>query len=376
MKRLLLTFLLFVAKISFCQTTNSPNIFIITTDGFRWQEVFSGADSSILFNPANVADTAMARYMYWANTPEERRQKLMPFLWNFVAQKGQLWGNRNYDNNVSVVNPYKISYPGYNEILTGYNNLFVSLNRAKDNPNSNILDYLNNTPEYKNKVAAFGSWKIFDYIMNRPKSTVPLNCGYQQSNDDSLTEVEQATNYIEATSADNKEATRNDMLTFTLATEYVKKKHPKVMYIGFGETDEFAHHGKYDLYLNQANMFDKFLAELWNLVQSDKFYKNNTIFFITTDHGRGNTPNTWATHGFWAKGSKETWLAEFGANIKPLGEVKGKDTIYAIQFAQTIASYLGENFTAEHKVANASEPLITSTDNQLLNKTKVAGLRQ
>jgi hypothetical protein len=357
----LLTFLLFVANVSFCQTTNTPNIFIITTDGFRWQEVFSGADSSILFNPKYVEDTATFRDMYWANTPEERRQKLMPFLWNFVAKRGQLWGNRNYDNDVSVVNPYKISYPGYNEILTGYNDWFVSLNRQKDNPNSNILDYLNSTAQYKNKVAAFGSWKLFDYIMNRPKSTIPLNCGYQQSDDDSLTETEQATNYIEATSDDNKEATRNDMLTFTLATEYVKKKHPKVVYIGFGETDEFAHGGRYDLYLNQANLFDKFLAELWNLVQSDKFYKNNTIFFITTDHGRGEKPTTWSTHGFWAKGSKETWLAELGTNIKPLGEIKEKDTVYAIQFAQTIASFLGESFTATHHVAKASTTLLSAS---------------
>jgi hypothetical protein len=361
MKRLL-TFLLFVANTSFCQTSETPNIFIITTDGFRWQEVFTGADSSILFNTKYVTDTATFRYLYWANTAEERRQKLMPFLWNFVAQKGQLWGNRNYDNDVSVVNPYKISYPGYNEILTGYNDWFVSLNRKRLNPNSNILDYLNSTSQYKNRVAAFGSWKLFDYILNQPHGTIPINCGYEPSYDDSLTTTEQATNYIEASSDDNKDATRRDMLTFTLATEYVKKKHPKVVYIGFGETDEFAHHGRYDMYLNQANMFDKFLAELWNLVQSDKFYKNNTLFFITTDHGRGNTPSTWVTHGFWAKGSKETWLAEFGPNIKPLGEMKEKDTVHSIQFSQTIAAYLGEYFKTDHSVVNASEPLLSATD--------------
>ena len=360
MKQLLIL-LLFIANAAFSQRQDGPNIFIITTDGFRWQEVFNGADSAILFNPKNVEDTATFRYMYWANTPEERRQKLMPFLWNFIAQKGQLWGNRNYDNDVSVVNPYKISYPGYSEIFTGYNNWFVSLNRAKDNPNSNLLSYLNTTPKYKNKVAAFASWKIFDYIFNRPVSNFPLNCGYQQSDDDSLTATEQATNYIQQTSDDKHDATRKDVLTFTLATEYIKKNHPKVVYIGFGETDEFAHAGRYDLYLNQANLFDKFLAELWNLVQSDKFYKNNTLFFITTDHGRGEKPETWSTHGFWAKGSKETWLAEVGPNIKPLGEMKEKSDVNNIQFAQTIANYLGEFFIAEHSVANASEELLSTT---------------
>jgi hypothetical protein len=360
MKRLLIL-LLVVSNTTFSQSqNNSPNIFIITIDGFRWQEVFTGADSSILFDPKYVGDTATMRYTYWANTPEERRKKLMPFFWNFIAEKGQLWGNRNYGNNVSVINPYKISYPGYSEMLTGYNNIFVSLNRAKDNPNSNILNYLNNTPEYKNSVAAFASWKIFDYILNRPESTIPINCGYQQADDDSLTATEQATNYVEATSDERNKATRKDILTFTLATEYIQKKHPKVVYIGFGETDEFAHHGHYDLYLNQANLLDKFFSELWDLVQSDKFYKNNTIFFITTDHGRGERPDAWATHGFWAKGSDATWLAQFGPNVKPLGEVKEKTSIETIQFAQTIAAYLGEFFITNHKVAAPSEELLST----------------
>ncbi len=367
----LLTILLFVTESSFCQSSDSPNIFIITTDGFRWQEVFTGADSAILFNPDYVKDTATFRYMYWASTAAERRQKLMPFLWSFVVQKGQLWGNRNYGNDVSVVNPYKISYPGYNEIFTGYNDWFVSLNRPKSNPNSTILDYLNNSSVYKNKVAAFTSWKIFNYILNSPNNTVPLNCGYQQADGDSLTGTETVTDYIEATSSYNKEHTRRDILTFTLATEYVKKKHPKVLYIGFGETDEFAHHGRYDLYLNQANLFDKFLAELWSFVQSDKFYKNNTIFFITTDHGRGNKSSTWASHGFWVKGSKEIWMVQFGSNIKPLGEVKENETVYATQFAQTIASYLGQKFSAEHSVVPASGLLLSSTGKQKIYDKQV-----
>jgi hypothetical protein len=355
MKRLL-TLLLVVGNTSFAQPQNCQNIFIITTDGFRWQELFDGADSTLLFN--TDYDTATLKYLYWADNVEERRKKLMPFLWNYVAQKGQLWGNRNYDNDVSVVNPYRISYPGYNEILTGYNDLFIPLNQAKDDLNGNLLEYLNNTVEFKNSVAAFGSWKLFDYILNRPGSSIKLNSGYQPADDDSLTSTEQATNYIEGT--EDKKGTREDLLTFTLATEYIKKKHPRVVFIGFGETDEFAHHGRYDLYLDQANLFDKFLAELWSLIQNDNFYKNKTTLFITTDHGRGNKQGTWATHGFWAKGSKETWLVQIGPNIKPLGEVKEKTEINNIQFAQTIAGYLGEFFSTNHSVAKASYPLLLS----------------
>lgn len=79
------------SKISFSQQTpNCENIFIITTDGFRWQELFNGADSSILFNTRFVKDTATFQYLYWAPTAEERRKKLLPFTWNFIAHKGQI----------------------------------------------------------------------------------------------------------------------------------------------------------------------------------------------------------------------------------------------------------------------------------------------
>lgn len=37
---------------------------------------------------------------------------------------------------------------------------------------------------------------------------------------------------------------------------------PKVTFLGLGETDEYAHNGRYDLYLEQANKVDRMIAEL------------------------------------------------------------------------------------------------------------------
>lgn len=350
MKRLLIVFAFF-AKPAFSQQAPCQNIFIITTDGFRWQELFTGADSAILSNPDYVKDPTTLGYLYGAKTAEERRKKLMPFLWNYIAARGQIWGNRNYGNNISVANPYHLSYPGYNELLTGFADPGVISNRKRNNNNSNLLAYLNALPKYKNSVALFGSWKLFSYIVNGSVNKIPLNCGYQAMEEDSLSLTEQAVNYLEQTSENNGAPTRSDLLTFTLATEYIQKNHPHIVYIGFGETDEFAHHGQYDNYLNQANLFDKFLAQLWSLIQQDDFYKNTTTLFITTDHGRGRRPAKWTTHGPFIGGSDETWMAQLGPNIRALGEVKEKADHTTQQFAQTIAGYLGETFVAEHPVA-------------------------
>lgn len=353
MRILCVLLLLFPLQRSFAQSADHPieNIFIITTDGFRWQEVFSGADSSLLYNPAYVKDTGLLASLYWAASAEERRKKLMPFLWNYVAQKGQLWGNRTYENNVGVSNPYRFSYAGYSELLTGFADPAIVRNRPKSNPNSNLFEYLNQLPAYKDKIAVFGSWKLFSYILNEGRSGVPVNCGYEDATADSLSIPEQAVNMLQQNSSEKDQPTRLDMLTYTLAAEYIQKKHPRVVYLGFGETDEFAHHSRYDKYLGQANLFDKFLGELWQLVQEDEFYRNKTAFFITTDHGRGERADKWPVHGPFVKGSAETWFGQMGPGISALGEIKSRSDIYTEQFAQTIASYLGEYFIAAHPVA-------------------------
>jgi len=346
-----LIFSIVLSQTCFSQQSTVENIFIITTDGFRWQELFTGADSAILFNSKYVHDTSLMRHMYWADSQHERRKKLMPFLWNFVSEKGQLWGNRNYGNEVSVNNPYRFSYAGYNEIFTGFADRSVIVNKPKRNRNKNVFSFLNSLPAFKSKVAVFGSWNLMSYILNLGKDSIPVNAGYDLQESDTLTETETITNAIQQISEYNKMSTRADILTFTLATEYIRRKHPRIVYISLGETDEFAHHGEYDNYLNQANQFDKMLSELWGLIQRDVFYKDKTSLFITTDHGRGRRAGKWSAHGPFIRGSEETWMVQLGPNIKALGEVKTTADLSNEQFAQTIAAYLGYVFTADHEVA-------------------------
>ena len=93
MKPILTGFLLLVHLTLLAQVGSSTeNIFIITTDGFRWQEVFTGADPDLMGNPSFVKDTALTRQRYWDEDVLSRRAKLMPFFWSVIAAKGQLYG--------------------------------------------------------------------------------------------------------------------------------------------------------------------------------------------------------------------------------------------------------------------------------------------
>lgn len=89
MKNLLtpiLSFLLINATAQ--KASEKPNIIIITTDGFRWQEVFRGADSAFIYTPDLVKDTKLIGELYWDKNKELRRQKLIPFFGTSLQNKG------------------------------------------------------------------------------------------------------------------------------------------------------------------------------------------------------------------------------------------------------------------------------------------------
>lgn len=320
---------------------NGGNVFIITLDGFRWQELFGGVDESIMTNPEYTSDTAYNRAMFWHDDQAIRREKLMPFMWNIVAKQGQVLGNRSKKNYVNTKNFYSVSYPGYNEIFTGEADPFVSSNKKIKNKNVNLLEYLNKLPEYKGKIAAFTSWSVFPYILNEERSQLYINSGYEKQEGEKLSKTQLALNKIQQHPDYADAAERNDLMTFLAAKEYIVQHQPKVMFLGLGGTDSYGHQRKYGQYLREANQADRLIAELWNMVQASPFYRNNTTFIITTDHGRGDKPDTWHKHGFFVKGSSQTWIAMLGRGIKPLGEVDDRTQLYQKDIAGTIGYLLG-----------------------------------
>ncbi|MFT3907872.1 MAG: sulfatase-like hydrolase/transferase [Ferruginibacter sp.] len=350
----LLTF--FYSSTTFSQ--KAENIIIITTDGFRWQEIYKGMDSSIANNKKfNQDDSAYIFKKYWSDDVAERRKKLMPFLWSVVEKNGQLYGNRDLQNKVNNANRYWFSYPGYNEIFTGYPDTAVNSNKYPPNPHTNLLEYINKQNGYQNKVAAFGAWDAFDRILNQERSKIPVYSGFDKTGNDKPTAAEKLLNEMREDSYrpfDDEECL--DVFTHYAAMNYLKTKKPKVLYISYGETDEWAHSGQYRDYLNAAHMVDKWIQDIWNYIQTDPAYKNKTALFITVDHGRGDDKKEeWTSHNDKIKDSYQIWFAAMGPGIKAKGEVKDEQQLYQKQFAQTMANLLGMEFKAEHPVGEKIE---------------------
>lgn len=348
-------FLLFTCSVN---AQPAENIIIITTDGLRWQEVFGGMDSAIANNPKfNQDDSAGIYNKYWSDDEQARRKKLLPFLWSTMEKNGQIYGNRIHGNKVDNANPYWFSYPGYSEIFTGYPDTLINSNAYPPNPNTNLLEYINRIPKYKNKVAAFGAWFAFDRILNEKRSKFPVYSAFDKTGGAKPIIKEQTINALmqDAYRPFGDEEVL-DVFTHYGAMNYLQTKKPKVLYIAYGETDEWAHHGHYRDYLNAAKQVDKWIADIWNYVQSDPFYNNKTAIFITTDHGRGDAVKTeWTSHNNKIEGASQIWFAVMGPGIKAKGEVRSPVQLYQKQFAQTMAAMLGLQFACEHPVGEKIE---------------------
>jgi hypothetical protein len=302
-------------------------LFIITLDGLRWQEVFNGADSALVNDVSYTSGSTNSKALYWASTKEERRKKLMPFFWNVIARQGELYGNRQYQNKMNVANPYALSYPGYNELLTGQVDLSIFNNGKAYNKNISVLEMLNTSATYKNKVAAFASWDAFPYILNKTKSSLYINSGYETITGPNISTTEALINTIQKETEDPKN-TRYDELTYLACREYIQREKPSVVLLSLGGTDEAAHLKKYDDYLQQTNNADRMIGELWQYLQTLPEYAGKTTFLITTDHGRGNDADNWFTHGLLVDGSSQTWMGLLGHSIQAKGEQKNKQQLY------------------------------------------------
>jgi hypothetical protein len=343
---------IFLLCAQFCiAQQKTENVVIVTLDGMRWQEVFKGYDTAIGNNKKyNHSGDDLAK-KFNADTKEESRKKIFPFFWNTIAKQGQLYGNRELGNNVNNANKYWFSYPGYNEIFTGYPDTAVNSNDKIYNKNTNVLEFINQQKNFKGKVAAFSTWDVFPYILNEPRSGVYVNADVDTMTFNTptlkmLNEMQFLTT--------RPIGVRPDVITYFAGKEYLKAYKPRVLYIAFDETDDFAHGGMYDQYLGSAFAEDAMIADLWATIQSMPEYKNKTTLIVACDHGRGDkNKDEWRDHGQKVEDAGQIWIAAIGPDTKPLGEVKQSQTLYQAQIAATIAGLLNLDFKANHPIQPA-----------------------
>jgi len=322
-------------------------VVLIVSDGLRWQEIFTGADP-LLLNSKNGGIWAKPEDLkkkYWRDDVAERRAALFPFLWNVVAKQGQLFGNRTKGSDAHVTNGMAFSYPGYNEMTTGAPDARINSNEYGPNPNVSVFEWLNTLPDFHGHVAAYATWAAFKDIFNQPRSHLDVHAGWDTPYPGSdLTARHALLNdlYLHSTRLEDDDTP--NVLLQPAVLDFVNSQKPRALFVGYGETDNWAHSGRYDLLLDSAHEWDHFVGELWNTMQQMPEYRDQVTFLVTADHGRGSGPKEWRDHGKDIKGAENIWLAAIGPDTPPLGERTHIATITQSQIAATVAALLGQDF--------------------------------
>jgi hypothetical protein len=335
------------------------NVVLIVSDGLRWQEVFTGADPTLMNEKYGGIweSEASLKQRFWNDDPQKRRQLLFPFLWEVVAKQGQLWGNQAKGSIARITNGLAFSYPGYNEMLTGRADPRIDSNGYGPNPNVSVYEWLNQAADLHGHVAAFATWHAFKDIFNEPRSHLVLQAGTMRTlrnaggpRDALLEELYTQTTELEPGNV-------WDAFLQIPLIEYVKSARPRALFVGYGETDWWGHIGHYDLVLQSAHRMDAYVRELWETMQAMPEYRGQTTFIITCDHGRGSGLEEWKEHGVNQRGSEDIWIAAIGPDIPPLGERTDSPRVTQSQIAATVAALLGRDFRAAMPGAAAPLPI-------------------
>jgi hypothetical protein len=340
-----------------CKT---ENVILLTLDGARTQEIFAALDVEILKSlvRAGSLEEHPTYRKYWASTPQERREKLMPFFWGtWMTQHGYIYGNRLLGSIVQITNTYRFSYPGYSEILTGQSHDdVINSNANKPNPYSIVLEFLKRKLQLgPEQAAAFASWDTMSSIAEHEKGVLRINAGYQAYNhpDSSIRLLSQ----LQFETLTPWASVRHDLYTFSFAMSHLRMYKPRVLYISLGETDDWAHDGRYDLVLEALRQTDNRLRQLWGFLQHDDQYREKTSIVLSTDHGRGNGPTDWRDHGKDVEGAQYIWLAVVSPDDPRRGEQKNCATVYQNQIAATLCRFLKLDYAENNPNAGSPIPI-------------------
>jgi hypothetical protein len=322
------------------------NVVLLVSDGLRWQEIFTGADPTLL-NEKNGGiwdKEADLRRAFWRDDVNERRKLLFPFIWGTVAAHGQIFGNQLKGSVARVTNTFWFSYPGYNEMLTGHADARVNSNEFGPNPNVTVFEWLNGLPDLKGRVAVFATWATFRDIFNVGRSHLPLQVGWDPPYRDGAGPRAALMNELYRTTTQLEDTDVYDSFLQIPLMDSFATSQPRVLFVGYGETDNWGHMGRYDLLLHAAHSFDHYVEQLWNTLQRMPAYRDQTTFILTADHGRGSGPVEWKEHGVEQKGSDNIWIAVMGPDTAPLGERTHTGEVHQAQIAATVAALLGKDY--------------------------------
>ncbi len=304
------------------------SVVLLTLDGVRWQEVFDGVD-------ARVADTHGLR-------PAERvsARELMPNLHRLIAHDGTALGAGPDATAMRASGPNFVSLPGYIELLTGRASSGCADNDCARVGTATLFDEL--AANGCGRAALFSSWSGIGSAASLLAQTALVSAGRYAGEQRDLLEVDARVSAAltagEGAGPSAGEGDfRPDVHTAEAGLAYLQAAHPRFLFIGLGETDEYGHADDYRAYLNALRSADAVIGRVAREVFRQIAAGRRSTLLITTDHGRADS---FAPHGGPYAESSRVWLVAAGSGIATRGIAHSGRARHLADVAPTIRQLL------------------------------------
>lgn len=280
-------------------------VVLVTIDGVRWQEIFGGTDPARTSGPVRTA------------------AEITPNLHVLAHDRGAALGAPRRGV-IAASGPQFLSLPGYTEIMTGRTSRACADNDCAGSDTPTLLDEAHGAGA---KVAAFTSWDLLARAVSTQRGAARTF---------SVSSGRAADPSVQPWPGDGEY--RPDKLTMALALSFLERERPDVLYVGLGDTDEHAHHGDYDAYVEALSEADAFLGRLREVLDRMGPRGQRTHLVVTADHGRADD---FRSHGGATPEAGRVWLVASGPGIAARGHVASSRVRHLADVAPTLRTIMG-----------------------------------
>jgi Type I phosphodiesterase / nucleotide pyrophosphatase len=305
-------------------------VVVVTLDGARYQEIFAGVDPQL------------ARERGVPASGLQDAAHLMPNLRRLMSSEGAALGSPGRGPGISASGPQFVSLPGYSEIFTGRRVTGCLSNDCQGTTLRSIADEMAELTPGARKVAIITSWPDIARVgakSERVSVSTGRHAGATRAHFEQAGAVGRALKEAEAEPPwPGNGDFRRDRRTAALALAYLRAEQPDFLFVGLGETDEFAHQGNYAGYLDALREADRFLGDLAAELEARARTGVRTALFITADHGRAAT---FKDHGQAYPESARVWLVASGRAIEPRGLLESNAGHHLADIAPTVRALFG-----------------------------------
>jgi hypothetical protein len=297
-------------------------VVLVAVDGVRWQEVFEGTDPKLL-GPGKPRTAG----------------ELVPNL-HALARRGVAIGAPGHGAPFVASGPNFVSLPGYTELLTG-RPAPCQENDCEQRPTWTLLDAFASRSD--RGVAAITSWEPIGRVAASDPKVGLVSTGRSGGPTwDLVRSVPGLAATFDAGVTSSPEpgwgSYRPDAHTRSVALGYLRRERPRFLFVSLGDTDEHAHHGNYDGYLDALGAADRFVGDVMETAAEWKKEGHATMIVVTTDHGRSHD---FKHHGGGYKESARSWLIAGGGPIPARGYVSSPHERRLRDVAPTLAAIAG-----------------------------------